>query len=157
MTSRSTQHDTFTIERTYDATRAQVFGAWADPMAKMRWFARDDDWNSVGYELDFQVGGQERLLVSDPSGRVYTYEARYHDIVHDERIVYAYDMYLDETRITVSLATVELKAVGAKTLLKFTEQMVMLDGGDNISARRRGTEELLDSLGAMLQRDAVAV
>ena len=57
-------------------------------------------------------------------------------------------MHLDETRITVSLATVEFSRAGSGTRLKFTEQMVMLDGSDDVSSRIRGTEELLDSLGA---------
>jgi uncharacterized protein YndB with AHSA1/START domain len=31
MTPRSTEHATFTIERTYDAAPERVFAAWADP------------------------------------------------------------------------------------------------------------------------------
>ena len=31
MTERSVTHATFVIERTYDATPARVFAAWADP------------------------------------------------------------------------------------------------------------------------------
>jgi len=40
---------------------------------------------------------------------VHSFEGRYLDIVPDQRIVFAYDMHLDDTRISVSLATVELK------------------------------------------------
>lgn len=39
MSERSTVHDTFTIERHYDATPARVFKAFADPTAKALWFA----------------------------------------------------------------------------------------------------------------------
>lgn len=39
MTNRSVLHATFTLERTYPATPARVFAAWADPAAKARWFA----------------------------------------------------------------------------------------------------------------------
>jgi hypothetical protein len=35
---RSTQHATFDIERVYDASPAQVFGAWAGAAAKAKWF-----------------------------------------------------------------------------------------------------------------------
>jgi uncharacterized protein YndB with AHSA1/START domain len=38
MPQRSTQHATFDIERVYDASPAQVFGAWAGAAAKARWF-----------------------------------------------------------------------------------------------------------------------
>jgi uncharacterized protein YndB with AHSA1/START domain len=57
VTERSVTHATFVIERTYDASPARVFAAWANPTAKARWFACHDDWNATEYELDFGVGG----------------------------------------------------------------------------------------------------
>jgi hypothetical protein len=70
----------------------------------------------------------------------------------DERIVFSYDMYLDETRISVSLATVELKPAGAGTRLIFTEQGAFLDGFDTGAERERGTRDRPDALGAELRR-----
>ena len=65
----------------------------------------------------------------------------------DQRIIYAYDMHLDDKRISVSLATVELKPVGSSgTRLVFTEQAVFLDGYDDAESRERGTRGLLDKL-----------
>ena len=83
---------------------------------------------------------------------VRSVDARYHDIVPDQRIVYAYDMYLDQTRISVSLATVELQPVGNGTRLLFTEQGAFLDGHDQPQYREQGTGDLLDALGAELRR-----
>ena len=40
-------------------------------------------------------------------------------------------MHLDDTRISVSLATVELKPAGKGTRLIFTEQGAFLDGYDD--------------------------
>jgi uncharacterized protein YndB with AHSA1/START domain len=88
-----------------------------------------------------------------PGGAIYTYDARYHDIVPDRRIVYTYDMYLDETRISVSLATVEFKSAGTETQLTFTEQGAFLDGHDTPDLRENGTGALLDALGAELRRE----
>ena len=153
MTERSVTHATFVVERTYDASPARVFAAWADPAAKARWFAGPDEWESGAYELDFRVGGRERASGGPKGGPVHTYDARYHDIVPNERIVCAYEMYLDETRISVSLATVEFKRAGAGTRLIFTEQGAFLDGYDNPAERERGTIELLDALGAELRRE----
>lgn len=70
MTERSVMHATFVIERTYDASPARVFAAWADPAAKARWFAGPDDWESGAYELDFRVGGRERARGGPPGGSV---------------------------------------------------------------------------------------
>ena len=51
---------------------------------------------------------------------------------------------------TVSLATMQLKADGAKTTLTVTEQGAFLDGYDDAGSREHGTGKLLDALGASL-------
>jgi uncharacterized protein YndB with AHSA1/START domain len=153
MIERSVTHATFVVERTYDASPARVFAAWADPAVKARWLAGPDDWESGDYELDFQVGGRERGSGGPPGGPVHFYEAIYQDIVPDQRIIYAYDMYLDETRISVSLATVELKPEAAGTRLIYTEQGAFLDGHEAPAEREHGFGALLDALEAEL-RDA---
>jgi hypothetical protein len=59
-------------------------------------------------------------------------------------------MHLDQTRISVSLATIELQPDGDGTRLVFTEQGAFLDGFDDPGLRERGTADLLDALGASL-------
>ncbi len=153
MPERSVTHATFAVERTYDATPARVFAAWADPEAKARWFGPPDE-GVEEFELDFQVGGREFSRGTVPDGEgTYIYEARYQDIVPDERIVYAYDMHLDGTRISVSLGTVELKPDGDGTALTYTEQGAFLDGLDDPEQRKQGTGGLLDALGEELARE----
>jgi uncharacterized protein YndB with AHSA1/START domain len=149
MTDRSVEHATFVVERTYDASPERVFAAWAEPAAKARWFGGSDG----EFELDFRVGGREINRGALPGGSVYAFEGRYQDIVPGERIVYTYDMYLDGTRISVSLGTVEFKPAGAGTGLIYTEQGVFLDGLDTPAQREQGTGGLLDALGAELQRE----
>jgi uncharacterized protein YndB with AHSA1/START domain len=156
MTERSVTHATFVIERTYDAAPARVFAAWADPAVKSRWFAGPEDWEKGAYELDFRVGGRERAGGGPPGGPVHTYDARYQDIVPNERIIISYDMHLDDKRISVSLATVELKPKGSGTRLVFTEQGAFLDGFDDPGQREKGTLDLLDALGAELERQSAS-
>ena len=55
MSERNFSHATFAIERSYAVPPARVFEAWADPVAKSRWFG-GDDWQ---HELEFRVGGSE--------------------------------------------------------------------------------------------------
>jgi uncharacterized protein YndB with AHSA1/START domain len=148
---RSVTHATFVIERTYAASPARVFGAFADSAIKARWFSTDDA-PSSHYELDFRVGGREVSRGSQPDGHTYLYEARFQDIVPDHRILTTYEMYMDDTRISVSVATVELKPEGSATRLVFTEQGAYLDGHDTPAQREHGTRELLDALGAELER-----
>ena len=151
MTRRSVTHATFVIERVYPAAPARVFKAFADPEAKKRWFAGPDDWGAPEWELDFRVGGREYNRGGPKGGPVHSFAAIYQDIVPNERIVFTYDMHLDDRRISVSLQTIELKPEGRGTRLTLTEQGAFLDGYDDAGSREHGTRELLDALGRSLE------
>jgi uncharacterized protein YndB with AHSA1/START domain len=153
MTKRSVTHATFVIERTYDASPARVFGAFADPAAKKRWFSGPDEETSE-HELDFRVGGKETSRGRVPGGATYSFEALIQDIVPSERIVTTYNMHMDEAQISVSLSTTELKPEGSGTRLVYTEQGAFLDGYDNPAEREHGTRELLEALDTYLNSNA---
>jgi uncharacterized protein YndB with AHSA1/START domain len=154
MPKRSATHATFVIERSYDFPPARVFAAWATPAAKARWFVGPDAWEKSNHELDFRVGGRERVSGGPPGGPVHAYGALYQDIVTNERIILSYDMHLDDRRISVSLATMEFRRAGKGTLLVYTEQGAFIDGFDDPAAREHGTRDLLDNLDAALRREA---
>ena len=152
MTKRSTVHDTFVINRTFSFERALVFEAWTSAEAKSRWFAGPKGWEAQQRELDFRVGGHERVVGRKPDGHTSTFDAHYYDIVPNERIVYAYEMYIDDVRISVSVATIEFKERKEGTQLVVTEQGVFLDDFDNVRSRQQGTEILMDQLAEALRR-----
>ena len=69
-----------------------------------------------------------------------------------ERVVYSYTMHLDDRKISVSLATLQIKRAGdRRTKLLVDEQGAFLDGYDDAGLRERGTGDLLDKLGASLR------
>jgi len=78
----------------------------------------------------------------------------YYDIVPDHRIVYSYEMYAGEKRMSVSLATVEIAPDSDGTKLTYTEQGAFLDGIDEPEAREEGTAWLLDNLAKYLATQA---
>jgi uncharacterized protein YndB with AHSA1/START domain len=144
---RSTEHATFVIERSFPVDPGRVFAAWASAEAKAKWFG--PDWkDGQKLEMEFDVGGRERFAASSPDGTTYTYIALYKDIVPDARIVYTYEMYINEERMSVSVATIELTGTGQGTELTMTEQGVFLDGHDTVAAREHGTRELIEKLAA---------
>ena len=151
MSKRSATHATFVIERDYDAPPARVFAAWADQSSKSRWFGPTG--GGEEHTLDFRVGGREHFVVNAGEA-VYSYDALYEDIVADDRIVYTYNMHLDEKRMSVSVSTVEFVQAGAGTHMRYTEQGVFLDGIDTPQEREHGTGELLDKLGQALAQAA---
>ena len=150
MTDHSTLHSTFVIQRDYPVTPAQVFAAFSTYESKRHWFAESEGWTLEAYDMDFRVGGREHSHGLPPEGPAYAFDAQYQDIVDDERIVFTYDMHLDDRRISVSLTTIELAPTGSGTTLTFTEQGVFLDGFGGPESREIGTGELLDALGAEL-------
>lgn len=150
MTERSVVHSTFVIERFYPAAPAKVYFALSNAAAKRRWFADPDNPNPSRHEMDFRVGGKEVNAGGPKDGPIHVYNAVYQDIVPNERIVYSYDMLFGEVRISVSLATIELRPEGKGTRLVLTEQGAFLDGHDKSATREHGTGVLLDMLGAAL-------
>ena len=151
---RSVVHASFQIERTYDASRARVWRALTDESAKQRWFCGTPGrWELLERRMDVRVGGRERLEGRWESGVVSTFDALYHDVIANERLVYSYQMFLDDKKISVSLATIQLKAEGRKTRLMLTEQGAFLDGYDDAGSREHGSGFLLDALGAALEAD----
>ena len=151
MTQHSVTHATFVIERSYPASPARVFQAFANPELKRRWFGAEE-MRDGHHELDFRVGGQEIARGGSPDGPVHTYIATYQEIVSDQRIVTTYSMDMGQTRISASVATVELTPEGNGTRMVFTEQGAFLDGHDTPEQREHGTRVLLDNLGKFLER-----
>ena len=98
-------HDTFVIERIYPVPVSQVFGAWADPVSRP---AGSPAPPMHSEPATTSTSGSEavRSIGAGLGGPVYSYQSEFHDIVPERRIIYTYEMYADETRISVSVATV---------------------------------------------------
>ncbi|MBV8088763.1 MAG: SRPBCC domain-containing protein [Alphaproteobacteria bacterium] len=150
--ARSVVHATFRLQRTYDAPAARVWRALTDQTAKQKWFCGPPGrWELLERHMDVRVGGGERLKGRWEGGVVSTFDATYHDVIPNHRLVYSYEMHLDDKKISVSLATLQLKADADKTTLTVTEQGAFLDGYDDAGSREQGTGYLLDALGTSLR------
>ncbi|MFC4600519.1 SRPBCC family protein [Cohnella hongkongensis] len=143
MTERFVKHATFVVEKIYSAAPERVYQAWSDPEAKAKWFSKPE-------VFEFRVGGREYSSGGPPEGPIFTFEARYNEIVPGQRIVYTYTLDAGDTRISVSLTTVEFIPVENGTKLVFTEQGAFIDGHDTPEIREHGTNEMLDALGKSL-------
>ena len=146
MTTRNSKHGTFTIERVYPAAPARVFHAWSDKEAKTAWAYCHPEWPVLDHVFDFREGGREHLVTGPAGGTRHVFDAVFYDIVPDRRIVYAYDMYFQGKKISVSLATIEFVALGRGTKLIVTEHGAFLDGYDDAGNRERGTLGLMEQL-----------
>ena len=162
---RSVVHSTFRIERTYPASATEVYRALTDPVAKAKWFTGGEGFTLLERRMDVRPGGRERLqgrwapgthraepdAEGRPCGVVSTFDAVYLDVIPEQRLVYAYEMHLDDRKISASLATLELQPASAGTRLIVTEQGAFLDGFDDAGSREHGTGQLLEALGRSLE------
>ena len=145
---------TFSIERFYRHAPEKVFRAFADPEAKAKWFAGPKgQWKELTREVDFRVGGQERVRGVHKTGFESFFDCRYHQIVENRRIVYVYDMHVNKQLISVSIATLEMEPKDGGTRFLLTEQGAYLEGGEAAyQSRKEGTEGLMRQLEAALDR-----
>jgi uncharacterized protein YndB with AHSA1/START domain len=146
----SAVHGSFTIERVYPASPSRVFHALTDRAAKARWFAGGDGWELIERAMDARPGGREKLRGRWANGTVTFFDAVYFDVIPDRRLVYAYDMWMNDRKLSVSLATLQISPEAAGTRLTVTEQGTFLDGYDDAGSREKGTGFLLDQLGVSL-------
>jgi uncharacterized protein YndB with AHSA1/START domain len=148
---RSVVHASFTITRRWKARPERVFAAFADEQQKAKWFARGEGLELVSRSFDFRVGGKENASGRWTSGMVSHFDAVYHDIVAPSendsgRIIYSYLMHLDERKISVSQACIEISPDGEGAKLVLTEHGDFLDGYDDAGSREHGTNFLMDAL-----------
>jgi uncharacterized protein YndB with AHSA1/START domain len=140
-------HDTFTLDRSYAAAVKQVWQTWTDPELRPRWFRGPEGWQTLERRLDLRIGGHELLRGRAPTGMETRFESTFHVIVPEHHIVSVYDMYINATLLSVTLATLDLEAAGSATRLRYTEQGVYFGGDPEAPvSRKRGTSWHLDNL-----------
>lgn len=136
-------HATFTIEREFSAPVEKVFSAFSDLEKKKAWFVGPEGEDEQ--TMDFRIGGIETSK-GRINGIVHEFRALYYDIIPNERIIFAYDMFVNNTHFSVSLTSVEFETVADKTKLTFTEQDMFLSEEDTVEGRKKGTEDLIEQL-----------
>lgn len=146
---RSVVHASFTITRNWKHAPARVFEAFAKEEAKAKWFAPGIELHERSF--DFREGGREVVSGKHPNGVVTAFHCVYHDIVEPKggsegRIIYSYVMHLDDRKISVSQAAIEIKPDNGGTKLVLTEYGDYLDGYDDAGKREHGTNWLMDLL-----------
>jgi uncharacterized protein YndB with AHSA1/START domain len=147
---RSEVHATFVIERSYPVPIAAVWHALSDNDARDQWFGGGAEFDTSEKSHDFRIGGhgvEDGRWHGGPASR---FVSTYTDIVDEQRMVFTYDMWVDDRHMSTSLTTIALEPDGDGTRLTYTEQGVHLDGLDTVDGREEGTRGLLDLLGAFL-------
>lgn len=153
----SQTHATFVIERSYPVPIERVWHALSDNAARDQWFGGGDAFDTQEKSHDFRVGGQSVEDGQWHGGPRSRFHSTYTDIVELQRIVFTYDMWVDDQHLSTSLTTIAVQPEGDSTLLTYTEQAVHFDGLDSVEGREEGTRGILDQLGVFLTAAAEPV
>ena len=146
--------DTFTLERTLNASPDRVFEVLSNPEKKKRWFCGPASWKETARRVDFKVGGREHVAGEHAGNVTSIFDALYLDIVPNKRVVYTYEMTVNGRKISASLATLEFFAEGTKTRFVLTEQGAFFADPDmqkyapegQAASRLHGTKLLMDKI-----------
>ena len=147
---RSEIHATFVVERSYPVPVSAVWHALSDNDARDQWFGGGAEFDVHEKSHDFCVGGHAVEHGQWHGGPTSRFVSTYTDIVDEQRIVFAYDMWVDDRHISTSLTTIAVEPDADRTRLTYTEQGVHLDGLDSVEGREEGTRGILDNLGSFL-------
>lgn len=146
MPAEKIHHATFTITRDFNAPPTRVYAAHIEHDAKMRWFVEGEGFSTNQYTLDARPHGWEIWRGAYQGGPEITNNTLYFELTPDERIIFAYEMFIGAERLSASLVTIDFEARGAGTRLTFTEQGAYVGGPEIAEERKRGTLELMDAL-----------
>jgi uncharacterized protein YndB with AHSA1/START domain len=140
-----TVHDVITLERTYSATPARVFAAWADAKARERWGRPNDEEIIVYDHAEFRVGGEDVSRCGPKGDLRWMARVRYLEIIRDARIVMAEHVSEAGTARASALITVEFEPLGKSTKLRLNIQIAAFDPG-MIAGYNHGWPAALDNL-----------
>src|SRR4051812_15436336 len=151
MSESGVHHATFLIERQLSAPVPDVFRALTTHDAKRLWQIDSESWETYEFKVDAREGGREVWRGRNPDGPEIRTNVLYLDVIKDERIIFAYETYAGQEKLSVSLATIELQARGAGAYMRYTEHGAFLDHAGSAKYREDAMGRLAGALEAYLQ------
>lgn len=151
------RHGSVSVTLELPADPARVFAAFAQFEQRDRWFRMPGASADRTHELDFREGGHETMhgvVQMFDVRETLDFRSRFFAIERDRRIVYAYELFVQEVRHGVSLVDIALTPTPAGTRLEYTDQFTLLGPEEGLAAaarERRGSTRLqLNGLVAVL-------
>lgn len=136
------------VTRLFNAPRAMVFKAWAEPELFRKWWVPKSvpGMALVGCDMDVRTGGKYRLEFAMGDQNMAFY-GRYLDVVPNERIVWTNDEGDDDGQVT----TVMFEDRGGQTLVTFHETYPSAEAlEEGMQGAAAGLPEQFDQLADLL-------
>ena len=145
-------HAEFQIERTYQASAAQVFAAWSSSDAISKWAPPMEGMVFEYTRFEFEPGG--KFTYKCGPGGAMVIEGSYLDILKNERIIFTEvgDMGGAHSKggISAMMNSIELTEEGGKTRLVMTVQISSTDAENAKNGASFGWGKALENLKSFL-------
>jgi uncharacterized protein YndB with AHSA1/START domain len=136
-----------TVTRAFDAPRAMVFRAWAEPELFRKWWVPKSvpGMSLTGCDMDVRTGGKYRLEFA-MGDQTMAFFGKYLDVVPNERIVWTNDEGAEG-----AVTTVTFEGQGAQTLVTFSELYPSKEAADEaMQGSAAGLPEQFEQLAELL-------
>lgn len=158
MTKISEKMSAIAFDRAFRQSPERVFAAFSRIEQKSKWFTGPPDATENERVLDFRVGGREILEVLWKSGAVSRFDAKFHHVDTDRRIVYSYDLLINGELYSTSLTDIMFERKDGGTVMSFAESTSYFsdqDLGEMTTSRMHGTRAQIDMMATALADEPV--
>lgn len=99
------------IKRNFSAPPAKVFHAWTQKEQFGQWFAPNKEFKTIIHHLDVRPGGQYRVEMQAPDGKVHIVQGTYREVVPVHKLVFSWKWETEpehgETEVTLEFLPAE--------------------------------------------------
>ncbi len=96
-----------TMNRSFKHSKQDVYDAWTNSEALVKWFAPTSDFTTIVHELNLKVGGHYRIEMVEPDGTIHAIHGEYVALNPFDQIVFTWEWESDEQHVN-SLVTIDL-------------------------------------------------
>lgn len=115
---------TLRLQRSFQAPRALIWLAWSKPENLVQWMG-PADWPAVIATSDFRVGGAWRVCLRSPETGADLWQGGVYTRIQEPQLLaftFKWDEGHEDGAPVETLVTVELKEVGDRTIMDFTQE-----------------------------------
>jgi uncharacterized protein YndB with AHSA1/START domain len=139
------------LQRTYSATREQVFAAWTKPELLQRWFMPNERWQDPKADIDLRVGGKFRIVMTHNDGDEFIAIGVYEVIQAPSKLAFTWtwEAHAMESNPTPdTLVTIDLVEVAGGTQMTLSHERFATP--EEADSHDSGWSGMLDTLGQFL-------